>query len=86
MRNGHIDIIHRLKITEGHLKKVIEMNENGAYCIDILHQLQAIRAALGQTESKVLEKHLNECVKDAFNKGDHKKAIEEILLIFNKTH
>ena len=85
MINGHTDIIHRLKITEGHLKKVIEMNEEGAYCIDILHQLQAIRAALGKVESIILESHLNNCVKDAFDKGDHKKAIGEVLSVFDKT-
>lgn len=88
MDNGHKDnndIAHRLKITEGHLKKVIEMNKNGSYCIDILHQLQAIRAALGKIESKVLEEHLHGCVKDAFSKGDHKKAIGEVLSVFDKT-
>lgn len=79
------DISQRLKITQGHLKKVIEMNDNGAYCIDVLHQLQAIRAALGKIESKVLENHLNTCVKEAFRKGDQKKAIAEVLSVFAKT-
>lgn len=85
MKNGHNDIAHRLQITQGHLKKVIEMNKDGAYCIDLLHQLQAIRAALGKVESKVLENHLNGCVRDAFKKGEQKKAIEEVLSVFDKT-
>lgn len=85
MMNGHDDIAHRLKITEGHLKKVIDMNDRGAYCIDVLHQLQAIRAALGKVESKILENHLNSCVKEAFDKGDQKKAISEVLTVFDKT-
>ncbi len=83
MQNNDID--HRLKITHGHLKKVIKMNGSGAYCIDVLHQLQAIRAALGKIESKVLEGHLNTCVKEAFEKGDQKKAVAEVLSVFDKT-
>lgn len=85
MHNGHNDISHRLKIAEGHLKKVVDMNQNGAYCIDVLHQLQAIRAALGKIESKVLENHLNTCVKEAFKKGNQKRAVSEVLSVFDKT-
>lgn len=79
------DISHRLKITQGHLKKVIEMNAKGAYCIDVLHQLQAIRAALGKIESKVLEDHLNTCVQKAFEDGKQDQAIKEVLSVFDKT-
>lgn len=85
MNTDQKDISHRLKIVEGHLKKVVKMQEEDSYCIDVLHQLQAIRAALGKIESKILENHLNTCVKEAFEKGDQKKAVSEVLSVFDKT-
>lgn len=79
------DISQRLKITQGHLKKVVKMNDDGVYCIDILHQLQAIRAALGKIESKVLENHLKICVQKAFADGKQDQAVKEVLSVFDKT-
>lgn len=79
------NINHRLKITTGHLKKVVKMQEEGSYCIDVLHQLQAIRAAIGRIESKVLENHLKTCVQKAFSEGKQEKAIKEVLSVFDKT-
>ena len=35
-------IIHRLKISKGHLEKIIEMTKNQEYCIDIMHQIRAL--------------------------------------------
>jgi len=47
-------IAHRLKIARGHLEKVISMVENDSYCIDVLHQLQAVEGALKETGNAVL--------------------------------
>lgn len=85
MTQDQKNINHRLKIVEGHLKKVVKMQEEGSYCIDILHQLQAIRAALGKIESKVLENHLKTCVQKAFKEGRQEQAIKEVLSVFDKT-
>lgn len=81
----HFSIINRLKITEGHLKKVREMVEKDAYCIDVLHQSQAVQAALKQIDALVLQKHLNTCVVDAIKKGKHQEVIKEILAVFQKS-
>ena len=85
MNNSQKNIIHRLKITNGHLKKVVEMSQNGAYCIDIIHQLQAVKAALGKIENKILDNHLNTCVFQAFKTGKKDQAIREVLSVFEKT-
>jgi DNA-binding FrmR family transcriptional regulator len=37
-------ILHRLKIAKGHLEKVTNMIEEDVYCIDVLHQLQAVES------------------------------------------
>lgn len=82
MKKG--DTLHRLKIIEGHLKKVIRMVEDSDYCIDILNQSLAVQKALKKVDEKILEKHLNTCVKDAFSRGTSEKSIEEIIKIFEK--
>lgn len=75
-------IIHRLKISKGHLEKVIKMLEEDAYCIDVLHQMNAIASGLKETGNLILENHLKGCVSDAIKSGDSKKSIKEIMNVF----
>ncbi len=77
-------ILHRLKITHGHLKKVLLMAENDAYCIDILHQTHAVQKALKEIDALIMENHLKTCALDAITQGDHDKAIREVMQIFKK--
>lgn len=79
-------IINRFKITEGHLRKVREMVESDAYCIDILHQSQAVEAALKEINSLILQNHLNTCVVDAIKKGKSKEVIEEVMAVFKRSN
>lgn len=75
-------ILHRLKIAQGHLKKVSKMVEDGEYCIDIIHQSQAIQAALKEVDGLVLGNHLKGCVSDAIKSGKQNKVIPEIMDLF----
>jgi len=77
-------ILHRLKIARGHLEKVIKMIEDDNYCIDVLHQSQAVQAGLKETDSLILENHLNCCVANAISKGKKDEAIKEIMEVFKK--
>ncbi|MBI5452937.1 metal-sensitive transcriptional regulator [Candidatus Gottesmanbacteria bacterium] len=77
-------MLHRLKIAKGHLEKVIKMVEDNKYCIDILHQSQAIQAGLKETDNLMLENHLRGCVADAIGKGKKDEAISEIMQVFKK--
>lgn len=79
-------ILHRLKIAQGHLKKVMQMVESDVYCIDILHQSQAVQKAIKQTDNLILENHLNCCVTNAITKGEKEEAITEVMNIFKKTN
>lgn len=78
-------IIHRLKISRGHLEKVIKMLEDDAYCIDVLHQMNAIQSGIKETGNVVLENHLKGCVADAISKGNKDEAIAEIMEVFKKS-
>lgn len=77
-------ILHRYKIVQGHLKKVMSMVENDEYCIDILHQSQAVQKAMREIDNLVMENHLNSCVAGAIKKGENQKAISEVMTIFKK--
>lgn len=78
-------ILHRYKISLGHLKKVIEMLESGEYCIDIIHQSKAVQKALRDTDQIILENHLKTCAAKAIREGKEKKAIAEIMGIIKKS-
>jgi DNA-binding FrmR family transcriptional regulator len=77
--------IRRMKTIEGHLRGVIRMVEEDAYCIDVIRQIQAIEAALNKVSSRILEEHLNSCVITAIQGSDKKereRVLKEITEVF----
>ena len=66
----HSRQLPRLRRIEGQVRGVAAMVEGGRYCIDILTQLQATRAALARVEREILDDHLGACVADAASSGD----------------
>lgn len=77
-------ILHRLKIAKGHLQKVIQMVETDQYCIDVIHQSQAVQRALEEADRLLLENHLKTCVVDHIRKGEAEISIKEIMNVFKK--
>ena len=77
-------ILHRLKIARGHLNKVIKMIESDEYCIDVLHQSQAVQRALKETDNLMLENHLKTCAADAIHKGKKDEVIKEVMNVFRR--
>lgn len=77
--------IRRLKTVEGHLRGVIRMVEEDAYCIDVIRQIQAVEAALSKVSARILDEHLNSCVITAIQGDDPKereRVIKEISEVF----
>ena len=77
-------IIHRLKIAKGHLEKVIKMVKDDTYCIDVLHQMNAVERGLKETGNLVLENHLKSCVADSISNGKKDVAIAEVMQVFRR--
>lgn len=77
-------ILHRLKIAQGHLAKVLKMVENNEYCIDVIHQSQAVQRALEEADALILENHLQGCVVSHIKEGNAKKSIQEIMNVFKR--
>jgi DNA-binding FrmR family transcriptional regulator len=78
-------LLNRLNRIEGQVRGVVRMIEDGRYCIDVLTQIQAVRAALARVETEMLKDHLGHCIEDAIVSGDageqRRKASELIELL-----
>ena len=78
------NILHRLKIADGQLQKVISMVESGHDCIEVIHQSLAIQAALRETDRVILKNHLQTCVADAITHGHKEEVIDEVMKVMEK--
>ena len=83
-------LLNRLRRIEGQVRGLTRMVEDGRYCIDVLTQIRAARAALVRVESELLKGHLAHCIEDAIVSGDEaeqrKKASELIELLERSAH
>jgi DNA-binding FrmR family transcriptional regulator len=69
----------------GQLKKVNQMIEDEAYCMDLLQQIRAVEGLLASLSTNILESHLHTCGSRAFSSKDknlHKKIIDELIVAF----
>jgi DNA-binding FrmR family transcriptional regulator len=81
----HQDALNRLKNIEGHVRGIERMIEDDEYCIDVIRQIQAVRAALSKVNSIVLEEHLNSCLITAVRGNDiheRERVLSEIADVF----
>lgn len=74
--------LHRIKIIQGHLKKVESMLESDEYCLDIVHQSRAVQSALKKLDILIIKDHLNTCVIDQIKNGEEQRTTEELLKLF----
>jgi DNA-binding FrmR family transcriptional regulator len=85
VRNDKPKLLNRLSRIEGQVRGVARMVEEDRYCIDVLTQLRAVRAALARVESEMLKGHLEHCIESAIVSGDQaeqrRKAGELIELL-----
>lgn len=78
----HTGQLDRLRRIEGQVGGLVRMVEEERYCVDILTQLRAVRAALRRVEEAVLREHVEHCVAQAIRSGDadeQKVKVDELL-------
>lgn len=79
------DVSKRLKNIEGHVKGIEQMVESGAYCIDVIRQIQAVQAALQKVSGMILDNHLHSCLITAVrgeNPDERERVLNEIADVF----
>jgi DNA-binding FrmR family transcriptional regulator len=72
----------RLKRIEGQVGGLLRMVDSDRYCVDLLTQISAIRAALHKVEGEILRDHVSHCVAGAFASGDpvdQRQKVEELV-------
>jgi DNA-binding FrmR family transcriptional regulator len=77
--------LSRLRTIEGHIRGIVRMMDEGAYCIDLLHQTSAVQRAIDKLNRDLLESHLQTCVIKALQEGSNpreERVIRELLDIF----
>ena len=79
------NLIARLSRIEGQVRGISKMVVDGRYCIDVLTQVRAARAALAKVETAMLKDHLGHCIEGAITSGNvadqRAKAAELIALL-----
>ena len=77
--------VRRLKRIEGQVRGLARMIEEDRYCIDVLQQVNAVKAALLKVESEVLKAHASSCVEEAIQSGDpeqQRRKFNELVVLF----
>jgi len=81
----HEEALRRLQTIEGHIRGIERMVEEGAYCIDVIRQIQAVQAALNKTSTLILKEHMNSCLITAARSevpAERERVLGEIIDVF----
>lgn len=81
------DLRQRLKKVSGQINGIDKMIDEGRYCVDILQQILAARAALNKVALIILESHAKSCVVTAIKEDRADQSIDELMNVlkqFNK--
>lgn len=79
--------LKRLSRIEGQVRGLSRMVEDNRYCIDIVTQVAAVRAALKKVEEEVLRDHVAHCVEHAIRSGDadeQRQKVTELIAVLGK--
>ena len=75
-------VLKRLSRIEGQVRGIAGMVEGDRYCVDVVTQISAVRAALHKVEEEILRDHVSHCVTQAFVSGDvaeQRTKLEELV-------
>src|SRR5665213_1688469 len=75
-------VVSRLKRIEGQVGGLLRMVDEDRYCVEVLTQINAVRAALHKVEEQILRDHVSHCVAGAFATGDvieQRNKVEELV-------
>jgi DNA-binding FrmR family transcriptional regulator len=78
-------LLRRLARIEGQVRGISRMIEREEYCVDILQQTSALRAAVDSLAVLVLEDHVQGCVRTAAEQGDADRYVDEVVDVVRRT-
>jgi DNA-binding FrmR family transcriptional regulator len=80
--------LKRLNRIEGQVRGLARMVEEDRYCIDVITQISAVRAALRRVEEEVLRDHVGHCVEHAIRSGDadeQRQKVAELMQVLARS-
>jgi CsoR family transcriptional regulator, copper-sensing transcriptional repressor len=78
-------LVRRLSRIEGQVRGIARMIEREEYCVDILQQTAALRAAVDAVSILVLEDHVQGCVRTAAERGEADQYVDEVIDVVRRT-
>lgn len=87
-RDSKPALLNRLNRIEGQVRGIARMIEGDRYCIDVLTQVQAVRAALAKVQTEMLREHLGHCIEGAIisgNKDEQRRKAEELIGLLHRS-
>lgn len=78
------DLLKRLARIEGQVRGVARMIEQDKYCVDILDQIAAVKAALDKVGTRLLNDHVRGCVVEAAGAQDQAEKVEELMGVLER--
>jgi CsoR family transcriptional regulator, copper-sensing transcriptional repressor len=78
-------LVRRLSRMEGQVRGIARMIEREEYCVDILQQTAALRAAVDALSILVLEDHVQGCVRTAAERGEADQYVDEVIDVVRRT-
>jgi DNA-binding FrmR family transcriptional regulator len=85
--NAKASVLRRLARIEGQVRGLSRMVEADRYCIDIVTQIAAVRAALARAEAEILSDHVAHCVDHAIasgNKAEQRRKVAELMDVLGR--
>ena len=70
-------VLNRMSRAIGHMESIKRMIEDGRDCAEVLIQLSAVKSAINNTGKVILQDHIEHCIVDAIESGDH-EALDEL--------
>jgi DNA-binding FrmR family transcriptional regulator len=77
--------MRRLSRMEGQVRGIARMIEREEYCVDILQQTAALRAAVDALSVLILEDHVQGCVRTAAERGEADRYVDEVVDVVRRT-
>jgi len=84
MKADKVKINRLLKTAAGQIEGISKMVDEDRYCIDISNQILAVQSILRKANREILKAHMEMCVKQAFQEGNEREKIDEVISLIDK--
>jgi CsoR family transcriptional regulator, copper-sensing transcriptional repressor len=78
------DYLKRLRRIEGQARGLQRLVDEEAYCLDVLQQVEALKAAADQVALLLIEDHIAGCLRHALETGQGQPYVDEVMVVVRR--